>query len=133
MLTHVFMAAELHLDLEGDTNGKFGELTLSMASSLASTAEVVENANLAAGQLGPGLAVVENAIQATAPLVTEVTAQFDAWQPLLSRLRALVEVGDMLAEARFYLELSDPASTKRCLQTGSPLDQVSMGSCLSSV
>jgi hypothetical protein len=90
----------------GDVNDQFGELTIWVASSLVSTGEAVQNANRAAEQLGPGVSVVNDAIRATAPFVTQITAQFNAWHPLLSRLGALVKVADMLAEASFISNTS---------------------------
>jgi hypothetical protein len=96
-----FIPAEIYLDLKSDANDKSGELTICVASSIVSTGDVVQNTNQAAQQLGPRLAVVNDDIQATAPLATEITAHVDAWQPLLSRLGALVKVADTVAKARF--------------------------------
>jgi hypothetical protein len=123
--------ADLSLDLKDGANNKSGELKICIASSLAST---LQKASQAAEHLGPALAVVSDAIQATTPLATAITAQSNAWQPLLTRLEALVKVADILAEARFvpHPECPVPAATKY-LQTGSPLDQAGMGRCLSSV
>jgi hypothetical protein len=86
------------------------------ANVLVSTVEAVQNASQAAKQLGPGLPAVNDAIQAIAPLATEITAQFDAWQPLLSCLGALVKVVDAVAEAHFILNSLDSAITKNYLQ-----------------
>jgi hypothetical protein len=74
-------------------------------NTFVSTRGAVQNASQAAEQLGPGLPAVNDAIQAIAPLATEIVAQFNAWQPLLSRLGALVKVADAVAEARFILKL----------------------------
>jgi hypothetical protein len=82
-------------------------------NALVSTGDAVQNASQAAEQLGPGLPAVNDAIQAIAPLATEITAQFDAWQPLLSRLGALVKVADTVAEARFILNYLGLATTKK--------------------
>jgi hypothetical protein len=119
--------------LKDDANDKFRELTICVALSLASTAEAVQNTPLAVKQLGPGLAVVNDAVQAVSPLATEITAQFNAWQPLLNRLTTLVKVADLLAEVCFTSDYLCSATAKKYLQTGPPLDQVSMGSCLSSI
>jgi hypothetical protein len=128
----IFISAEICLDLKGGAN-KLGELTICVASSLASASDAVESANRAAPQLGPGPAVVSDAVQATAPLTAEITAQFNAWQPLLSRLGALVKVADTVAEARFILKYLSPATNNKYLQTGSSLDQVGMGCRLSRI
>jgi hypothetical protein len=131
---HNLYPADLSLDLKDETNNKCGELKIRIASSLASTRDAVQKASQAAEHLDPGLAVVNDTIQATTPLAIAMTAQSNAWQPLLSRLEALVKVADILAEARFipHPESPVPAATKY-LQTGSPLDQAGMGCCLSSV
>jgi hypothetical protein len=110
------MPTEIRLDLKGGTNHKFGDLTICVASSLVSTREAIQ----AVGDLSSGLAVVNDTCQVATPLVTEITAQLNAWHPLLSRLDALVKVTDMLAEARFILNHPCPMITKY-LQTGSPL------------
>jgi hypothetical protein len=130
---HSLYPVDLSLDLKDGAN-KSGEVKICIASSLASTREAVQKASEAAEHLGPGLAVVNDAIQATTPLATAITAQSNAWQPLLTRLEALVKVADILAEARFipHPESPVPAATKY-LPTGSPLDQACMGCCLSSV
>jgi hypothetical protein len=128
---HGLCRAEISIDLNGGANNKFGELKIWVASSLASTREAVQDVNQAAEHLDSGLGIVNEAIQATTPLATEITAQFNAWQPLLSRLGALVKVADMLAEVRFIP--NHPCSTTKHLQTGSPLDQAGMGNCLSSL
>jgi hypothetical protein len=72
---------------------------------LVSTCETVQNASQAAEQLGPGVLAVNDTIQAISPLATEIAAQFNAWQPLLSRLGTLVKVADEVAEAHFILKL----------------------------
>jgi hypothetical protein len=124
--------ADISLDLKDGANNKFGELKICITSSLASTQEAVQRASQAAEHLVPGLAVVNGAIQGTIPLATDITAQSNAWQPLLSRLDALVKVADVLAEACFIPNHLSPVATNY-LQTGSPLDQASMGSCFGSV
>jgi hypothetical protein len=129
----VFIPAAMRLDLKDGTNQKVGELTIVVGSSLASTGDAVEHANQAAEQLGPDLAVLNNPIQAAAPLTAEITTQSNAWQPLLSRLGALVKVADTVAEARFILNCLGPSTTKKYIQTGSPLDQVSLGCRVSSL
>jgi len=88
--------------------------------------------DLAADQLGPGLAIVNEAIHATASLAIEITVQFNAWRPLLSRLDTLVQVADTVAKAYFILNYLSPATTKEYLQTGSRLNQFSMRSRLRS-
>jgi hypothetical protein len=126
--------ADLSLDLKDGANNKSGELKIYFTSSLASTREAVQKANQATEHLGPALAVVNDAIQATTPLATAITAQSNAWQLLLSRLDALVKVADILAEARFIPRPESPVpAATNYLQTGSPLDQAGMGCCLSSV
>ncbi|KAF9508877.1 hypothetical protein BS47DRAFT_1397417 [Hydnum rufescens UP504] len=75
---------EIRLDLQGAANDKVGELTICMASSLPPPSDAVGSTNLAVQQLGPGLAMINNTIQAATPLATEVMAQFNAWRPLLS-------------------------------------------------
>jgi hypothetical protein len=165
----IFIPADIRLVLKDDTNDKFGELTICVASSLVSsgeavqnvgqaveqlgpglpavnalvptceavqntsqaeqpgpglptvntlvsTREAVQNASQAAEQLGPGLPAVNDAIQAISPLATEIAAQFNAWQPLLNRLGALVKVADAVAEARFILNYLGSATTKNYLQ-----------------
>jgi ABC-type transporter Mla subunit MlaD len=132
VLTQAFIPAEIRLDLEDAAKDKVGELTMYIASSAVSISDAIENANQAAAHLGPGPAIVNNTIQATAPLATEIAAQHDAWQPLLSRLEALMRIADAVAEVRFILNHLCPVITKY-FQTGSPLDQISMGSRQSSV
>jgi hypothetical protein len=48
----VFICAEICLDLKGDTDDKFRDLTICVATSLAPTGEVVQNTNQAAEQIG---------------------------------------------------------------------------------
>jgi hypothetical protein len=132
-LRTTFIPAEICLELKGGRNNKFGELIICVVSSLTPTNDAAQNASQAAQQLHSGLAVVNDAIQATAPLATEITAQFNAWQPLLSRLAALVEIANTVAEVRFILNYLCPAITKTYLRTGSPLDQVSVGSRLCNI
>jgi hypothetical protein len=129
-----FIRAEIRLDLKSDADDKFGDLTICVTTSFASAREAVQNANQVAEQLGTGLAVANDVIQAAAaPLASEITAQFNAWQPLLSRLAALVKVADTVAEACFILNYLFPTITENYLQAGPPLDQVSMGCGLGSV
>jgi hypothetical protein len=71
----------MQLDLKGDMNHKFRDLTTCVASSLVSTHEAVQNANQAAEHLGSRLAIVNHISQAIRPLATEIMAQFNAWQP----------------------------------------------------
>jgi hypothetical protein len=106
----IFILTELCLVLK-NANDKFGELTIFVASS--STGEAVQNANQAAEQLGPGLVVVNDAIQAITPLATEITAQVNAWKPLLSRLDALLKVANTVAKACFIPNYLSPATTKK--------------------
>jgi hypothetical protein len=104
----VIIPPEICLDLKSDPNDTFGELTICVASYLASTSEAVKTINQAAQQLGPRLPVVNDTIQATTPLATEITARFNAWQLLLRRLAALVKVADAVAEARFIPNCVSP-------------------------
>jgi hypothetical protein len=76
------------------------------------------------------LAVVNDATHYCS-LATEITVYFTIWQPLLSHLDVLVNVAHAIAEARFILNYMSPAITKKYFHTGSPLNQVSMGSHLS--
>jgi hypothetical protein len=61
MLMHGLGLAEIHLDL----NNKFGELTICVASSAAFAGDAVESTNRAGQHLGPRLAMLSNAVQAT--------------------------------------------------------------------
>jgi hypothetical protein len=103
----------MRLDLISDANDKFGELTISVASALTSTTEAVESANRDAQELGPGLAKVNDVIQAATPLATAIIDQSNAWQPLLSRLGVLMKVADAVAEARSILNHLCPTITKK--------------------
>jgi hypothetical protein len=130
----VFIRAEMCLDLKSDADNKFGDLTICVTTSFTSAREAVQNANKAAEQLGTGLAMANNIIQAAAtPLAPEITAQFNAWQPLLSCLAAVVKVADTVAKACFIPNYLFPTITEDYLQAGPPLDQVSMGCGLSSI
>jgi hypothetical protein len=100
---HSSHPADLSLHLKDGTNNKSRKLKICITSSLTSTREAVQKVSQAAEHLGPGLAIVNDAIQATTPLATAIMAQSNAWQPLLSRLEALVKVADILAEACFIL------------------------------
>jgi signal transduction histidine kinase len=82
------------LDLKSDVDDKVGELTIRVTSSLASIREALKNAEQAAKQLDPTLAVVNDPIQAIAPLATVITDWASAWQLLGDRLAALVEVAN---------------------------------------
>jgi hypothetical protein len=126
----VFIPAEIRFDLKDNANDKVGDLTICVASSLTSPSDAVESANRAAQQLGSGLTRVNDASQGIATLATEITP---AWQSLLNRLEALVKIADTVAEVRFIPNYLCPTTAKKYLQTGSPLDQGSMGSCLGSV
>jgi hypothetical protein len=108
MLMHSLYPADLSLDLKDGANNKSGELKICVACSLGSTREAVQKASEAVEHLRPPLAAVNDANQATTPLATAITAQSNAWQPLLSRLDALVKVADVLAEARFIPHPESP-------------------------
>jgi hypothetical protein len=129
----VSVPADISLDLKSDVNDKVGELTVRVTSSLASTSEAVKNATQTVQPLDPGRDVVNDPIQAITPLATAITDWASDWKPLLDRLAALVKVADAVAKARYILNCLSPMTTKKHLQTGSPLDHVNMGSGLSSV
>jgi hypothetical protein len=98
----------MHLDWKNGANHSVGELTIHVASSLASTTDTAS------------------------ALVMEIAVPSDAWQPLLSRLNALVAVADVVAGVRLTYLLC-LMTTEKHLPVDSPLDQTSMGNCISSV
>jgi hypothetical protein len=122
----------MHLDWKNGANDSVGELTIHVESSLASTTDTDQILKTSTEQPLPGLAAATGFVGTASAIVTEIAVPSDTWQPLLSRLNALVAVADVVAEVRLtYLRCL--MTTEKHLPVDSPLDQTSMGNCISSV